>query len=988
MIYRTDLNKGKFYDASQTRSFCERMLHAAQDYCRKSSDTDEAYSDFAANEEFLGMTATNVKKFVAVDMGTMNQNIADEHRKMIQDQEAMIECFETTVDSDPNAIIDYDALEKINADLKGQHSSFGAIAGDVDGIINDLDMLVGEEYGKFPRPNRGNVDDKFVTLCGSDNADGYIKECQNKLLKFDAEMTDYIGKNDTAAFLEDVTAKTSKAAGVFNSYGADAAPVIKAPQNFKVVKDAGVNNNAQVQAANQPAGKTDQRVITKNSPFYDINHYGADHTDNGSGWKVFNMDNNLFTVFPLAFSFFREVADNRDEDLYRHLKNKRDSWDKYGENGEYIEDDDTLIEDLLWNDTEVGIHRFLKGINTADAAATNIIFDQMQYCNDDTFKQLLGFSRRGKDGELNNRFLAADFRAETEKGISLYDTGAINALVQEKAALYKENEDDFKSKYGDVRLLNSDGTYNLYALELIRKDIIASDGVGRVIQDYDVSLDGSIINGLDVGTGSRDAKGTLSLINRISLYCDNHNMNMTSRSLNKGVIIPDNSEISNALANGESVVFTANDFDLEVDGNAVHSDGEKQLVVSGIENGKLVVSYRGKKCFFDPKAQSNNTAAQDFYAVKVTPEAADKTVPLGANPFYDNRLWDEHFEGKDIDFGEAGNVTRFPRFENLSTFAIEHKLPGLENIHVGGRGKNVLKDSLSDMANRGSLDVNRVLLLADAYKDDPNAFKQKYGYDLYDSKGNINVEYIMLDYYQNYGRHMTVDLNTEEGVERLVNVYKTSWEKNKESYKTFFGKDFNSVSPEEFDADCRAFVQQIKKDNTKNGQCVVDVSEEDREYYKESVQSENNKFEQYCKAHGDNLKLRDMNGLSTQDRLKNVKNPDFNTRREAMLHDKMPTAGEIKKAKDDGYKLYFACADPYYLEDEKGNTGVISVGEARSKEMEILDVKEIKGSDGVLREKLLVSCNGKQYYYDAIAHSKDCDNFYAMKVKAGKAAKK
>ena len=228
------------------------------------------------------------------------------------------------------------------------------------------------------------------------------------------------------------------------------------------------------------------------------------------------------------------MADDQDKELYKHLESKRHRWEEYGEHGE---DDDR--NSYLYNDTNLGIYYFLNRINASDAAASNIIFDQLKYMDDVSFEKQMGFSRRGEDGDLNYRFLNADFRAETEESVASYDIGALDAMIQERAIEYKDTEGKFEDKHGGVRLLNSDGSYNLYALELIRKEVIEESGSHYYYQTPGTYFDGGIGKGTERTKGGRDAKGTLAYLNKISCYCDNHGFDMTARSLNKGVIAPD-----------------------------------------------------------------------------------------------------------------------------------------------------------------------------------------------------------------------------------------------------------------------------------------------------------------------------------------------------------------------------------------------------------------------------------------------------------------
>ena len=232
MEYRIDINKGKWFDASKTKQVFESMQKAAEDYCKKSDATGEAYQDFVRSDGFKGEAADATKNFIGKGMASMNIQVADEHRKCVEDQIAILDGFSMMVDSSPNAYIDYDVLDIINSDFVGYYENFRAIAQTVDIILSALNSEFGKEFGEFPSPDKDGVAKAFADLCSVNGSTGFVKESQAKFVKFDDELNKHVSKNDTEAFAGDIKNKVTKATNAFNSAE---APQINTNPNVKAL---------------------------------------------------------------------------------------------------------------------------------------------------------------------------------------------------------------------------------------------------------------------------------------------------------------------------------------------------------------------------------------------------------------------------------------------------------------------------------------------------------------------------------------------------------------------------------------------------------------------------------------------------------------------------------------------------------------------------------------------------------------------------------
>ncbi len=963
MENKVNYNTGKWFDAKKTAELFLNMQNAAVDYCKKSEATGVAYQSFVASESFMGKAADETKNFIGNGMGSMNIKVADEHKKCIQEQIDILDGFRTMVDSSPYAYIDYDVLEAIDTDFVGYHGKFGKIAGSVDLIIGELNKEFGEKYGEFPEPNKGGVNNSFADFCSVGGNGGYVKECQNKFVAFDSELTDHVRAHDTEAFNGEFNQKIANATNSLNN--ADAMPKPLKFTNMKFIKnidaDLGNDVNAKYQVNNAPLSK---------SPFDRVGSYGANHESTGvSRWGFFGIH-----------------LDGNGR-VYDRIEGERD-WDRT-----FYEQKGRKNGDSKWTDMDqpdkrdYAIFRALDSIKSSDSAATNVIFQQTSKFSEDWFQDRFDMPRM-YDGDLNYQVMQGLYREKTMDVIDPYKIGGVGSIVQEKCNYYIKHPEEFQKLHPNIRLMNQDGSINLAAKEQIRKDLVSNINKGWNINDLlvdnhmrkpDTNEPLRIFSDL---TSEKD--GMAANLNELEYFTDRNNLSMNATKINKGSQYPPKELLLSELKSGKSIisevencVFSQRYIDSK--GYVAYEpvgkiDGKETVNITGFDEYGYYVAYKGKEWYILSAGQPVNMKMGDCYSISIWEKenGAGKLIQ-GENPLYG--FWERTY--KDAN----GNIhyTQCEKLAEMSALIPECKDWPTNSVLAGSSINSYLADAAEGMAARGSMDTNRLDMLLSKYSEKPDEFKKKYNIPLYDTNGKFNKEGIMLDFYAKYGNSMIIDYDNADDMKCLTDYYFNYYMDHQEEYVKTYNKEANRTNIYQ---DSVAAAEAVKQENKAKGINIATYKlvGTDRKYYVETSERENAKFEQYCKDHGEQVTITKLNGKSTAERMKTVNLSDNNAKREAMVFNGIPTNSEIKQNLSAGYKVVFKCADPCNLEAGDGNPALIGVGELRSNEITITDVRKIKGSDGVEREMYTVSCNGKQYYYDPKKHTEDCSDYYAIKV--------
>ena len=179
------IHSGKFYDAKKMQEYCDIYKDIVSNYNEKANLINADFLSFHTSDGFMGRTADEAKQFIKNGMGNMAKAVTTIHEQMVETQTEMIAMFEEMVDPAQNARIEYDTLEKINNDFKDLYLIYKERAKNVKKLVDGLNEEFGN-YAYFEQPDSQTAMNAFIELCGGeDEAKGYLKSCQNKLLAFD-----------------------------------------------------------------------------------------------------------------------------------------------------------------------------------------------------------------------------------------------------------------------------------------------------------------------------------------------------------------------------------------------------------------------------------------------------------------------------------------------------------------------------------------------------------------------------------------------------------------------------------------------------------------------------------------------------------------------------------------------------------------------------------------------------------------------------------
>ena len=225
------INSGKFYDAVKMREFCDGLKDAVFEFDGQAELAHTDMSSYHSTDTFKGMTAKEAKKFVQDGIGDMLSVVSYAQGVMKKTQTELIEMFETMVDPSQNARIEYDALELINNDYKDLYYTYIEKAANVRRIVDDLNAEFGN-YAYFPQPDSQTGADAFIDFCGGDSeGSGYLKQCLNKLVAYDAAASSLINAKDAYSRSDDVdtsivNTKATLAATPVNNFSFNLMPIL------------------------------------------------------------------------------------------------------------------------------------------------------------------------------------------------------------------------------------------------------------------------------------------------------------------------------------------------------------------------------------------------------------------------------------------------------------------------------------------------------------------------------------------------------------------------------------------------------------------------------------------------------------------------------------------------------------------------------------------------------------------------------------------
>lgn len=218
------INNGKFFDAKLSGEYYNILNAAKTLYDKDADDVRNANDDFNSNERFTGLGAGGLKKFIKYGTGKIVDDQTNLYSNIIASQKQVMQAFSDKVDKAPNARMEYDTLEKINTDFKGYYDVYEENAKAVHEIVKALNEEFGDEIeGGFPQPDSKTGRERYIHICGGEDPKaGYFKECQDKLVSFDAEMKGYLNSKNIPNVYDGIKRKVKATSSILGGYNYEA----------------------------------------------------------------------------------------------------------------------------------------------------------------------------------------------------------------------------------------------------------------------------------------------------------------------------------------------------------------------------------------------------------------------------------------------------------------------------------------------------------------------------------------------------------------------------------------------------------------------------------------------------------------------------------------------------------------------------------------------------------------------------------------------
>ena len=218
------INNGKFFDAKLSGEYYNILNAAKTLYDKDADDVRNANDDFNSNERFTGLGAGGLKKFIKYGTGKIVDDQTNLYSNIIASQKQVMQAFSDKVDKAPNARMEYDTLEKINTDFKGYYGVYEENAKAVHEIVKALNEEFGDEIeGGFPQPDSKTGRERYIHICGGEDPKaGYFKECQDKLVSFDAEMKGYLNSKNIPNVYDGIKRKVKATSSILGGYNYEA----------------------------------------------------------------------------------------------------------------------------------------------------------------------------------------------------------------------------------------------------------------------------------------------------------------------------------------------------------------------------------------------------------------------------------------------------------------------------------------------------------------------------------------------------------------------------------------------------------------------------------------------------------------------------------------------------------------------------------------------------------------------------------------------
>ena len=153
-----------------TRQYCDQVEDEYDTYLQAAGFQSDAFSDFARNDQWLGLDADAGKKLTGISETGRLDRILRLQKEMSDLHADIIDKFAYEVDRAQDALIKYDILKKENRDFVDLFYEYDGLGKDVEQIADELAAKF-SGYGSFTRPDFDTGRNAFRDLCGGEDAE-------------------------------------------------------------------------------------------------------------------------------------------------------------------------------------------------------------------------------------------------------------------------------------------------------------------------------------------------------------------------------------------------------------------------------------------------------------------------------------------------------------------------------------------------------------------------------------------------------------------------------------------------------------------------------------------------------------------------------------------------------------------------------------------------------------------------------------------------
>lgn len=195
----------KKYDARIVSNYIEIVDSANIDYENKQARLLDCFSRYISNDTYLGREAEASKLFIAEGETKLLEETVNLHTDIKKLYLHAYDSFAEKVDASPNAKLSISALNNVSKDFHKFFIDTDECGRIIEEKISDLRSKYGK-YGFITQPNYDRAREVYRDFCGGEDVEsGFIADCVNRFILYDAEESNYINNSGIYERIEENT---------------------------------------------------------------------------------------------------------------------------------------------------------------------------------------------------------------------------------------------------------------------------------------------------------------------------------------------------------------------------------------------------------------------------------------------------------------------------------------------------------------------------------------------------------------------------------------------------------------------------------------------------------------------------------------------------------------------------------------------------------------------------------------------------------------